>query len=179
MSKYDSVVEVNDELFDEIREAYLKNPVLFDSWLRNKFDLPDINDLNFYFGFERIFLIGQPTCQKRVEVALGAFVGICPGVVIFRGNLEPDYDVASLITRSPSKESLFISRVFSSNFFNLTIGYDFPQFLRSAQFAGFPVLIRISYDRDTGNTYGITRERWQVVEPWLNKFLPNETSNCS
>lgn len=165
------VVEVTDELFGEIQDAYLHGEIIFEQWLTETFDLPSPNESDYNFGLERMGLIVQPTRQKTVERILGVFVSVVPGLVLLRGLSKPDRDIASLIV-SDNQNCLFASKPLCSKSFHFSISGNIPTFLDRSQFSGFPVIVHVTYSRDEGDTYGITEARWNVMEPWLDKYLP-------
>lgn len=105
------------------------------------------------------------------EHVTGKLLALGPGIIL----LDSTNNVFSgLLKRSPAnRESVFYLEPFNRST-DLYINPYQPN-MKPLLCADFPVSIDWSFGSGQGEDYGrlaIEKTRWQVLEPWLNKWLP-------
>ncbi len=170
MSK-EEVVEVTDELFEEIKEAFFNHSLMFHVWLTGRFGSERART-------EEVALLGQQASNSKrlVERVPAILYGVVPGIVYCRTLLRDDPYLDGLLLREERHGCLFLDKTF----------YPQDRYLSGLSIREIPerdtdlfplcsVMISINDGRDYGFSLGISKYRWNhTMKPWLDKYLPPE-----
>jgi len=161
-------IHVDDGLFQELCEAWKRNPGVFNIqwWL-----LVEKLNIGFDAGSkENLLLFGRRDESIISEEIVGRLYAVVPGVVILNSGVF-NARLNGLVRRqvAPHK-ALFDVRMFHDARSSLVIyPSSFPEVPR---YNKCPAWVSWSVDTNGGNI-GIDPERWTTaLEPWLAKWLP-------
>jgi hypothetical protein len=171
----DQVVRINTDLFGELRGI----------WERGKHPIPAILErLRREIAIEQqsleqesLLLYGRIQDNVIVEQAIGSLIAVAPGVVVL--NADSDLHLrplSGLLERvDPHSPALFGLRPFSPPHLSVILCIWPSTFPKERRFTTCPVWIDWGIGAGQGEsdgTLGIDPFRWRVMEPWLDKWLP-------
>ncbi|MBI4118974.1 MAG: hypothetical protein HY452_01805 [Parcubacteria group bacterium] len=170
-------VKISDEFFRKLQVAWLEwnqegsriSTII--EMIRQEFGIEQ------RLGWERLVLYGRLKDDDMHEHVVGWLVAIAPGIVILdTDNTDHLKPLSGLLERSrPHHNQLFSLCPFSPRCFSAHL-YIWPStFPRHRRYEVCPVWIDWQIGAGQGEMYmtlGIDPGRWNVLQPWLDKWLP-------
>ncbi len=168
------VARIDDVLLEELRKIWEWGKPVSEiiKRLRQEFHIKQRG------GWERLVLYGRTRDDEMIEHVVGWLGAIAPGIVILEANSEDALSpLSGLLERVESGHpQLFSLRPFSPSHISagLTIWPStFPK--KNRRFEVCPAWIDWHIGAGHGEEYmtlGIEPGRWEVLEQWLDKWLP-------
>lgn len=157
------IARVDDDLLGKLSMVWSRDRHQIHSIISNL--LHELS-LERIVNWPQIFLYGRQQGEEVTERLIGRLIAITPGIVILAAE---KHELSGLLVRPKTGRAEFILQPFAPSY--LCSSLDITR----VECEGCPVRIFWQIGERQGEDYerlGIDKGRWEVIEPWLAKWLP-------